>query len=301
MDTSLPGPVDYQLWIVNHHSATSSKEVEARALFDHSTHSSWGCPGFLMRDKASSPAAGFIQNGSLLVGVNISLPHHKDQLHLSHNCSMDNTFKLQSTLCDGIKTIYEDDQMSDFTIKAGDTVIHAHKVVLAAHSASFKAMFQSEMQEAHDSTVELGDIEGPVLELLISAMYGDYSLDPPELLVPLFVAADAHQVEAVRAICLKQLINNVSIDTALHHYSTADSCTEPTLRDACTSFMALSKNSQAARIATNDARGSRAGTTVMVSYCSKAQCKAVGLSRFANYGRRGHIFALIPSQDWQLL
>lgn len=59
--------------------------------------------------------------------------------------------------------------------------------------------------------------------------------------------------------------------------------------------------SQAARIATNDARGSRAGTTVMVSYCSKAQCKAVGLSRFANYGRRGHIFALIPSQDWQLL
>ena len=103
MDTSLPGPVDYQLWIVNHHSATSSKEVgeslfchcrtcapvsklscwlpvEARALFDHSTHSSWGCPGFLMRDKASSPAAGFIQNGSLLVGVNISLPHHKDQV-----------------------------------------------------------------------------------------------------------------------------------------------------------------------------------------------------------------------------
>jgi len=65
------------------------------------------------------------------------------QLHLSHNCSMDNTFKLQSTLCDGIKTIYEDDQMSDVTIKAGDTVIHAHKVVLAAHSASFKAMFQA--------------------------------------------------------------------------------------------------------------------------------------------------------------
>ena len=50
------------------------------------------------------------------------------------------------------------------------------------------------------------------------------------------------QVEAVRAICLKQLINNVSIDTALHLYSTADLCTEPMLRDACTSSMALSKN-----------------------------------------------------------
>ncbi len=49
------------------------------------------------------------------------------------------------------------------------------------------------MQEAHDSTVELGDIEGSVLRLLISAMYGNYNPESPELLVPLFVAADAHQ------------------------------------------------------------------------------------------------------------
>jgi len=33
--------------------------------------------------------------------------------------------------------------MSDIIIKAGGTEIHAHKVVLAAHSASFKAMFQA--------------------------------------------------------------------------------------------------------------------------------------------------------------
>ncbi len=65
----------------------------------------------------------------------------------------------------------------------------ANRLVETLHAA-----VQSEMQEAHDSTVELGDIEGSVLKLLISAMYGDYSLVSPELLVPLFVAADAHQV-----------------------------------------------------------------------------------------------------------
>ncbi len=59
------------------------------------------------------------------------------------------------------------------------------------------AAVQSGMQEAHDSTVELGDIEGPVLKLLISAMYGDYNPESPELLVPLFVAADAHQVHTL--------------------------------------------------------------------------------------------------------
>jgi hypothetical protein len=56
---------------------------------------------------------------------------------------------------------------------------------------------QSGMQEAHESTVELGNIEGPVLRLLISAMYGNYNPESLELLVPLFVAADAHQVRTL--------------------------------------------------------------------------------------------------------
>jgi len=46
----------------------------------------------------------------------------------------------------------------------------------------------------------------------------------------------------VRAVCLEQLINNICIETALQYYSTADLCTEPMLKDACTSFIALSEN-----------------------------------------------------------
>ena len=50
------------------------------------------------------------------------------------------------------------------------------------------------MQEAQNNTVELSNIEGPVLRLLISAIYGIHAPVPSELLVPLFEAADAHQV-----------------------------------------------------------------------------------------------------------
>jgi len=196
----------------------------------------------------------------------------------------------------------------------------ANKLVKKLHVA-----VQSGMQEAHESTVELGNIEGPVLRLLISAMYGNYNPESLELLVPLFVAADAHQVrtlvwrwtasvaapaltsgipnaaahkstasdsmpqkdkvyaqrlgsgvmclliypsaprwdylvnkkahndvtqicdvclqvKAARAVCLKQLINSISIETALQYYSTADLCTEHKLKDACTSFIAKSEN-----------------------------------------------------------
>ncbi len=53
------------------------------------------------------------------------------------------------------------------------------------------------MQEARNSTVELASFDGPVVVLLISAMYKTQAPMPLELLLPLFVAADAHQVCAV--------------------------------------------------------------------------------------------------------
>ena len=62
---------------------------------------------------------------------------------------------LQSALCNGIKTIYEDAQMSDSIIKARNTEIHAHKVVLAAHSASFKPCFRQAMFQASAVSVSM--------------------------------------------------------------------------------------------------------------------------------------------------
>lgn len=37
---------------------------------------------------------------------------------------------------------FDDSSTSDIVVKAGETRIHAHKIVLAAHSTLFKAMFQ---------------------------------------------------------------------------------------------------------------------------------------------------------------
>lgn len=37
---------------------------------------------------------------------------------------------------------FDDPSSSDIVVKAGETRLHAHKIVLTAHSALFKAMFQ---------------------------------------------------------------------------------------------------------------------------------------------------------------
>ncbi len=55
-------------------------------------------------------------------------------------------------------------------------------------------MPQSEMVEGTSQEVELGQIEPPVLEALVSFMYGKLQDIPRKLLLPLFVAADAHHI-----------------------------------------------------------------------------------------------------------
>ena len=53
---------------------------------------------------------------------------------------------------------------------------------------------QSGMHEETLDTIELGGMEGPVLEALMSFMYGSLSEISAQLLLPLYMAADAHQV-----------------------------------------------------------------------------------------------------------
>ncbi len=72
--------------------------VEGQAFFDHDSKSSWGWADFLLRDKALSPAAGFIKNGSMLVGVNISFLYDADQV-LSLN-----TNAIYVVLCESLFT-----------------------------------------------------------------------------------------------------------------------------------------------------------------------------------------------------
>ncbi len=61
-----------------------------------------------------------------------------------------------------------------------------------------KAMLtQSGMREESMGTIELGDMQGPVLEVLMEYLYGCLTEIPAQLLLPLFVAADAHQVSTI--------------------------------------------------------------------------------------------------------
>ena len=61
------------------------------------------------------------------------------------------------------------------------------------------------MQETEASEIELGEMEGPVLQALVSHMYGKLSDIEDHLVLSLFMAADAHQVCLLNFLFLHSL------------------------------------------------------------------------------------------------
>lgn len=57
------------------------------------------------------------------------------------------TQSLKHTVCSGIATLFDDAASSDIAIKARDTTVHAHKIILAAQSPYFRAMFQVSIRQ----------------------------------------------------------------------------------------------------------------------------------------------------------
>ena len=58
------------------------------------------------------------------------------------------------------------------------------------------------MKEGTCNSLDLKEIEGPVLQALTSAKYGDTSQFTSKLLLPLFAAADAYQVLSCMLDCI---------------------------------------------------------------------------------------------------
>lgn len=50
------------------------------------------------------------------------------------------------------------------------------------------------MRDAKSSVVKIGQITAPILKAMLQFMYGDLQVITQSMLVPLFIAADAHQV-----------------------------------------------------------------------------------------------------------
>ncbi|XP_072262944.1 kelch-like protein 2 [Pyxicephalus adspersus] len=118
--------------------------------------------------------------------------------------------------------------LCDVTIVAEDVEIAAHKVVLAACSPYFHAMFTGEMSESRAKRVRIKEVDGWTLKLLVDYVYTAEIKVTEENVQVLLPAASLLQLQDVRKTCCEFLESQLHPSNCLGIRAFADmhACTD---------------------------------------------------------------------------
>lgn len=96
--------------------------------------------------------------------------------------------------------------MSDVTLVCEGGTLHAHKLLLTLRSEMLERMFQNDMLESQNKSVEctfIYDIMKDLLEYIYIGKVNDCNVHE------LFVAADFYGLSTLKSICEQMLLNNL--------------------------------------------------------------------------------------------
>ena len=119
----------------------------------------------------------------------------------------------------------------DVRIEAGTELIAAHRMVLSCHSLYFQAMFQSGMLEQYQDTVEMGQVDGKCVKMLIDYMYTCEININIDNVLGLLDASDYLQLDDVKGFCLEFLGSILEPNNAIQIFKIVNSYRNDSIQD----------------------------------------------------------------------
>ena len=129
-------------------------------------------------------------------------------------------FKTEETPISGDSMVeyFGNEELSDVIINCGEKSFPCHKVILAARSDVFAAMFKHKnMAENMGNKVEITDVDPEALEQLLLFIYADKT-SPGDMDVKtassLLTAADKYNIQPLKKICEQTICENIQVANA---------------------------------------------------------------------------------------
>ncbi|XP_020610490.1 kelch-like protein 20 [Orbicella faveolata] len=138
-------------------------------------------------------------------------------------------------LVTALRFLRRDEDLCDIVLRVGSTSISAHKVVLAASSPYFKAMFAGGLSESRQSTVTLQELDERAMETMVDFFYSgeiEISENNVQDLLPVTCVL---QVQSVQEACCEFLKRQLSSENCLGISAFAD-------RHGCTALVSSSES-----------------------------------------------------------
>lgn len=119
---------------------------------------------------------------------------------------------------------FNNKEFSDMQFVVGGKYVYAHKIILSNSSDVFAAMFKHQMKENTENMVVIEDIDYEVFAEMFRFIYTG-KVNQTEIrkhAKNLYIAADKYVLKRLKAICLENLCENLSLDNALEYLEFAD-------------------------------------------------------------------------------
>jgi len=127
---------------------------------------------------------------------------------------------------------------SDVVLLVENKRFPAHRLVLAAQSDAFDAMFNGGMKEDTTGEVTVEDMRPEVMKSFLSYLYGCLNAIRPDQAMDLFRASDRYGVQSLRAECFNMLQAAIDAQNAAAIAQLADEHNCEQLLNACIRFTA---------------------------------------------------------------
>lgn len=121
----------------------------------------------------------------------------------------------QTLLQDGLCDLLENDRFVDCVLKIQDKEFPCHRLVLAASSPFFKAMFLSNLEESKKREIVLKDVEPGIMGMILRYLYtSDINLTEQNV-QDIFIVANMYQIPSIFSVCVSFLQEKLVLGNCL--------------------------------------------------------------------------------------
>lgn len=121
----------------------------------------------------------------------------------------------QTLLQDGLCDLLENDKFVDCVLRVRDKEFPCHRLVLAASSPFFKAMFLSDLEGSKRREIVLKDVEPGILGMVLRYLYtSDINLTEQNV-QDIFMVANTYQIPSIFSVCVSYLQEKLVLGNCL--------------------------------------------------------------------------------------
>ncbi|KAK6962951.1 kelch-like protein 40 [Biomphalaria glabrata] len=120
-----------------------------------------------------------------------------------------------------IASLWEDQELADFTVLIEDKIVTCHRFILSACSNFFGALFKTEMKEKRDKSVRLHDITPETFELILKMLYSGENLVNADNIASVWPGVHQLQIPFLIEHCEKFVSSILSLYNYVNFYRMA--------------------------------------------------------------------------------